>query len=45
MVTLGNADAVPENKGKVWVKVGRRRRRRPILAPRAAPPQAAGNQK
>ena len=26
--------------GKVWVKVGRRRRRRTILAPRAAPPLA-----
>ena len=31
----------------VWVKDGkrRRRRRRPILAPRDAPPQAAGSQK
>ena len=33
-------------KGKFWVKDGRRRRRRRVIvAPRAAPPQAAGSQK
>ena len=32
-------------KGNIWVKDIRRRRRRVILAPRAAPPQAAGSQK
>ena len=49
MIMLKLSNAAKAEKSKLWVIVGRRRRRRrwrrrPMLTPRAAPPQADGSQ-